>query len=397
MRVLTALSLLIVLSLVAHAGDWPQFLGPTRNGVSPETKLNLNWTATGPKLLWKVPMTDNGYAGPAVAGGKVFIIDHQKSTDIVQAFDLAGGKPVWQFAYPDAEADNYGFSRSTPTVNDGKVYIIGRLGQVFCLDAAHGTKIWARNLLTEFHGNKPKWNYAMSALIDGDTVIVTPGGPNIVAALDKKTGKTLWQGGGSDTPGYATPTIATLNGVKQYLIFTATGLVSVDAGTGARRWMFPWKTDYDVNAATPQVAGNTVFITSGYKHGCALLTVKGNTVSAVWESKAIQSHFNTPIIVDGYIYGTSDPGKLVCLDLKTGHLIWEHPGFEKGGLVGVSGAIIALAGGNGELIAARLSPTGYTELGRQKPLSGQSWTAPIIANGKLLIRNKTTLACYELK
>ena len=397
MRILLVLPLLFALSLAALAEDWPQFLGASREGISPETKLNVNWETRAPAISWKVPMTDNGYAGPSVAAGKVFIIDHKGDQDIVRALDLATGEQVWQYSYADADKDNYGFSRATPTVNDGKVYTVSRLGQVYCLDAKLGTKIWSRNLLTEFNGKKPTWDYAMSALIDGDKVIVCPGGPNILAVLDKATGKTLLQGGGSDTPSYATPVVATLDGVKQYLVFAASGLLGVDAATGARLWSYPWKSSYDINAASPRVIGNTVFITSGYGHGCALLEVKGNTVSVRWESKLIQSHFSTPIIVDGYIYGTTDPGKLVCLDLQTGKLQWEHTGFEKGGLLGVDGTIIALAGNTGELIAAKLTPAGYTETGRIKPLGGQSWTAPILADGKLLIRNKTTLACLDMK
>ena len=390
------LLLLVCLCAAAFAGDWPQFLGPTRNGVSPETRINLDWKAKPPKLLWKTPMSDKGFAGPSVAGGKVFIIDHQDDQDIVRALDLASGREIWRFSYTDASGDNYGFSRSTPTVNAGKVYTVSREGQVYCLDAARGARVWMRNLLTEFHGNKPSWDYAMSVLIDGNKAIVCPGGPHIAVALDKDTGKTLWEGGGSDNPSYATPVVATLNGVKQYLFFTISGLVSVDAATGKRRWLFPWKTGCDVNAATPIVSGASIFITSGYGHGCALVEVQNNTPHARWQNDAIQAHFSSPVIVNGYIYGSSDPGKLVCLDMKTGHVCWQHPGFEKGGLMSIAGSLLAFNGGNGVLVAVKIDPTKYHEIARWKPLGGQSWTAPIYADGKLIIRNKTTLACYAM-
>lgn len=396
-----SLLVIVVLHLCAfplHAADWAQWRGPQANGIAPDTGINTTWAKRQPRVLWKAPLTDGGYAGPAVAAGKVFIIDHQGKQDIVKALDVKNGKPVWQFRYADTDRGNYGFARSTPIASGGKVYTISRLGLVHCLDAKNGKKLWSRDIIKDFGGKRPQWDLGMSPYIDGNKVILQPGGKNAaVVALDKNNGKTLWQGGGSDMPGYATPVLASINGTRQYVIFTAYNLIGVDTNKGKLLWSFPWRTGCDVNAATPIVVGNTIFITSGYGHGCALVEVKGTTARARWESKEIQAHFSSPIYANGYIYGTGDPGNLVCLELANGRVRWKQNGFEKGGVVGVNGTIIALAGNSGDLVQVKMAPDRYGELGRFRPLGGQSWTAPIVANGKLIIRNTNQLAYLDLK
>lgn len=397
-RVLLPLLLCLSLPITLFAADWPQFRGPNANGIAPETGINKAWTSRTPKFLWNILLTDQGYSGPSVAGGKVFIIDHQGNQDIVRALDLRTGKDVWRFTYADASSSNYGFSRATPVVDGSKVYTLSRLGVVNCLDANSGKKLWARNIQTDFRGKKPQWDYSMSVLVDGNKLIVCPGGANAaVAALDKNSGKTLWAGGGSDMPGYATPVAATIGGTKQYVVFTAFNLIGVDAGSGRLLWNFPWKTGSDVNAATPIVVGNSIFITSDYGHGCAMVDISGGRASARWQNRDIQGHFNTPIYADGYLYGIGDPGNLVCLDARTGQVRWKQRGFGKGGLVGVDGTLIAVDGNGGDVVLVNMTASSYQELGRIHPLGGQSWTAPVVAHGKLLIRNTRALACIDLK
>ena len=378
--------------------DWPKWRGPNGDGISPETGINKNWAEKPPKVLWKVSLGDEGYAGPSVADGKLFIIDHKGSDDIVRAIDINTGKDVWTFSYPDASKPNEGFALSTPVYDDGRLYTISQLGKVHCLDATTGDKVWMLDMAADLGGRRPPWDMAGSPFIDGDKLILTPGGANAaVAAVDKLTGKTIWKGGGGDKPGYATPVVANLDGKKQYVVFTAKHLIGVDSENGGLLWSFPWETGYDVNAATPIVVDDTIFITSGYKHGCALVKVAGGRAEAVWQNQEIQSQFSTPILVDGYVYGTSDPGRLVCLELKTGKVVWSQKGFQKGGLVGVDGTIIVVDGANGNVAMAELTPQGYQELGRFKPLGGQSWTAPIVAQGKLFVRNKGALVAIDLK
>ncbi len=391
-------TLSVLLYSTTFAADWPAFRGPHASGISPETGINKAWKQNPPKMLWKINMRDDGFAGPCVANGMLIIIDHRGNDDSVRAVNLSNGKGVWQFKYSEPGGSNYGFSRSTPAVKAGKVYIASRFGKIFCLSLSNGKKLWARDLAS-YSAGKPGWDYAWSPLVDGNKVIVQPGGPNAgVVALDASTGKILWQGGGNDKSGYATPVKATINGKAQYVVFTASNLIGVDANNGRILWGGAWKTNYDVNAATPIVIGNSVFITSGYGVGCARVGIsKSGRANFIWKNKEMQSHFNTPVASKGYIYGTTDPGDLVCIDAATGRTRWRQSGFEKGGVCGVDGTIIAINGADGDVVMVSMSPSKYQELGRMKPLGGQSWTAPIVADGKLIIRNKTTLACFLLK
>jgi len=399
LRSIYGIFLLLLLSgMQVCAADWPYFLGPGRDGISPETGTNKTWKTRAPKVLWKIPMGDQGYAGPSVAGNVLYIIDHAGDQDIVRALSLASGKMIWEYRYKDAAGNNYGFTRSTPAVAGGKVYTVSRLGLVLCLNAKSGKKIWSRSLVKDLGGRKPTWDYSMSVLIDGKKVIVVPGaGKGTVAALDAATGRTLWQGGGGDIPGYATPVLATINKVRQYVVFTGKSLIGVDPNNGKLLWRCPWDTTHDVNAAAPIVSGNRIFITSDYGKGCALVEVTGKTAKIKWQHRSIQSHFSTPILSNGFLYSTSDPNKLVCMEFATGKVRWEQRGFEKGGVSAVDGVLLAFEGNTGNLVMVKMTPAGYQELGRIRPLGGQSWTAPVIANGKLIVRNQKSLACLTLK
>lgn len=397
---LFALVLAICLPVAVCAADWAQFRGPNADGISPEKGIGKDWKQKPPKMLWKVAMSDDGYAGPSVAGGKVFIIDHTNGQDVVRAIDLGTGKAVWKYAYSDTDAPNYGYSRATPTVSAGRVYAHGRMGLLNCLDAKTGRKLWSRDLFTEFNGKKPTWLYAGSPVIDGNKVIMCPGGSNAsMVALDKATGKTIWQGGGSDIPGYATPVIATIGGVRQYVVFTGVSVISVDAATGKLLWSLPWKTAYDINGSTAIVLGTDLFMTSGYGHGCELLDLQSGRPMVKWGNKGMQCRFSSPVVLDGMIYGISEPGDLVCMDAAKGDVKWRQGGFGFGGLIAIDGVLMALAdGGNsGDLVMVRPSPESYQEMGRFKPLGDQSWTAPVISDGLLIVRNKYALACFSLK
>jgi len=396
--VLTVLCVAIIAAQIcALADDWPHFRNGS--GISAEKGINKSWKEKPPKVIWKVALSNNGFAGPAVAGGKVFIIDRKGPDDVVRALDINTGDPVWAFSYPEAEKkDNYGYARSTPAISDGKVYTLSFTGMLHCLNADDGTKVWNKHVVKDFNGKVPTWRMAISPVIDGDKLIVTPGGKDaLVVALNKNTGDTIWKGGGSDNMSYCTPAVATIAGKKQYVLVTTDNVVGVDAETGRLLWSFPWKTRRRINVAMPIVFGNSVFITTGYKKGCALLRIVRGKAVLAWENKEMQAHFSSPIFYKGCIFGTGDPGFLMCLNPKTGKPVWKKKGFEKGGIILVDGTIIALDGKGGNLIMAALTPKGYKELGRIKPLGGQSWTAPILADGKLLVRNRKALVCLDLR
>ncbi len=380
----------------AFAADWPYWRGPDKNGIAPDTGINKDWQARPPEVLWQVEMHDDGYAGPSVADGKVFIIDHHGSEDVVRAIDLETGEDVWQTSYEDLTKHNYGYSRATPVYEDGRLFTISFLGKVACIDAQNGNIIWGCDMRRRFGGRVPTWGYAMSALIDGDRVIVVPGGPQAcVAALDRETGETIWAGGGGDIPGYATPVKSTIQGVEQYVVFNGKALIGVRTSDGQLLWRVPWETKYDVNAATPIVSGDHIYITSNYKSGCAVVAVTPEGPELLWRNKNMQSHFNSSVFYKGYMFGPSNPN-LVCLDPRTGEVMWRQRGFERGGCVAVDDVILAVSGTSGAVAMIEPTAEGYRELGRITPLGGQSWTPPIIADGKLIIRNKQALACVDL-
>ncbi len=382
---------------VARAADWPRFLGPDANGFSRETNVNKDWRARPPQELWRVKLSDKGYACPAVAEGKVFIIDHEGPFDVVRALDLGSGEERWRFAYSDAGQNRQGFSYATPTYDEGRLYTLSKDGRLHCLDAADGTVVWRLNVVADFGGVAPTWGYAAAPVVDGEKLLVVAGGEKgLLLALDRKTGDPVWRGGGGDGAAYATPVIATIRGKRQYVVFAAKGLVGIDPADGGVLWTAPWETKYDCHVSTPIVMGDRVFITSNYRRGCALVEVTDAGTRRIWEHKEIHSHFTTPILHEGRLYSTSDPGRLVCLDVETGKVVWAEKGFEKGGICSVDGALIVCDGKTGDVVMCEMSPGGYRELGRIRPLGGRSWTPPIVAQKKLIVRNRKTMVCLDL-
>lgn len=391
-------SLCLCCALQAHAADWPGFFGPSRNGQAPDTGLNKDWGAKPPRELWRMPLSDGGYAGPAVANGKLFIVDHEGSQDIVRALNLQDGEPLWQYAYEDLGKFNYGFTEATPTISEGRVYVVSRLGVISCLNEADGKLLWSRSMKQDFHGKAPGWLYAESACLDGNNLVICTGatGGNVVA-LDKRTGETIWTGGNDDVAGYCTALPATILGQKQYVIATGPSFIGVAADTGKLLWSIPWQNKCQVNASQPLVIGDAVFVTSGYGIGCAMYDITPNGAVERWRNNSISAHFSSPILYGDAIYSSSDPGALVCMSPRDGSVLWKQSGFEKGGLLIADGVIIALDGRGGDLVMVKADPGAYQELGRVKPLGGQSWTAPILTDGKLIVRNTKGLVCLDLK
>lgn len=378
------------------SGNWPHYRGPNSDGVVKADGINVSWQTKAPKLVWQKPLGDQGYTGPAAANGLLYVIDHNGNQDIVRALKLSDGSEAWNYPYPDADSPNYGFARSTPTIDGDKVYIVSRLGKVICLTAKDGQKVWQVDMASDFQGQHGGWDYACSPVIDGQRLIVTPGANDAaIVALDKTTGKVLMKGG-SGVAAYSTPVVATIGGKKQYVVFLAKKVCGIDATNGQELWSAPWETAYDVNASQPLVIGDSVFVSSGYGKGCAMFDIKGNQAVTRWQNKAIQEHFSSAVVLDGKIYGTSDPGVLVCLDPASGNTLWKQQGFEKGGLIAVNNVLLAHNGSNGDLIMVKIDPSSYQELGRIAPLKGQAWTAPILVGKTLIVRNTTAIAAVDL-
>lgn len=399
----TLIVLTLVLGQFALAADWPQFLGPAANSISPETGINKNWTETAPAECWRIGMTDEGFSGPAVKGQVVYLHDHQGEADVIRAIDLANGQEKWRFTYAEAGEENDGFTRATPTLDNGQVYTISRTGVVHCLDADTGRKTWRADVMQDHGGEPPKWGAANSAFIDGDRLITIGAGENShVVALNKQNGKKIWAGGGTDIAGYATPVLAEFGGQKQYLVFTGKSIISVAAADGALLWRHPWKTQLDSNACAPIVLDeNLVWIASGYRRGCALLSIKDNEVSELWKNKRISPHWSSGVLIDGHLYTTTMPGYLVCVEARTGKEKWRDRGtargFEHGGLCAVDGTLIVMEGNTGNVVQVALSSDAYKELGRISPFkSSRCWVAPVVAHKKLLVRSPKELVCLDI-
>ncbi len=390
------LFLLLTAALPLTAADWPRFMGPNGNGITSEKVPHKAWSRREPKRLWQVRLYDRGYAGPAVADGKVFIIDHRPRKDlaVVRALRLSDGKSVWTYSFKERGRASYGYHRVTPLYDDGRLYTISRQGRVDCIHADSGKRIWYRTL----KGRLARWKHAVSPVVDGKHLLLSPAGNKNLLVVDKTNGRTIYEGGSREIMGYATPVIAPINNRKQYILFNGKSLIGVRPSDGDVIWRHAWPTSYDVNAATPTIiAKNRIFITSGYRTGCTLVEINGAKTRGVWQNKAVQAHFSSALYYKGYIYANSDPNHLVCLRPSDGKTMWKKPGFQKGGLIITDGVIIALDGRRGFCIMAKATPKGYRELGRFRPLGGQSWTAPIVAQGRLLVRNRKKLAAYSLR
>lgn len=392
--------------------DWPQWRGAGRDGISPATGLRTDWTRDPPKLVWKKPV-GRGYASLSVVGNRAYLLDYDgKGFERVYCLDAATGNDIWVYRYEtNRKGGGYAGPRATPTVFDGRVYTVGADGHFLCLEADppdHQPKVlWEHMLMAEFNAPMPGHGAACSPLIEGDSVIVQPGGKDAsVVAFDRKTGKMAW-GSMSDPASYSSPVAATVAGVRQVIAFTARGVGGVRAADGNPLWHFTWATSFDVNAATPIVAGDYVFVSSGYGVGCALVHVsatKDGGVEAkpvyVRKGKLMRNHHMTCVLRDGYLYGCDDSGRqeLKCVDLRAGEEKWATEKVGKHTLIYADGHLIAL-NEEGTLVLAECSPKGYHEKGRLTGiLSGsECWALPALANGRLYIRGHHDAFCLDLR
>ena len=386
MKILSAVAVLALITDVAlGAGgvDWYRWRGPDLNGISKETGWQAQWPAEGPKELWKASV-GTGFASFSVSGGRVYTMGNAKDTDSTFCLDARTGAVVWHHSYPcPLDPKNFeGGPCATPTVMDGRVYTFSRKGDLFCLDAAKGNVIWSKQLNKELGLEIPTWGCASSALVEGELVVVNMGSAGM--ALDKKSGKVVWVSSKS-AGAYATPVPLTIGGDLCVAILTRQSLVAVKAAGGQVVWSYPWKTDYDLNAADPIVAGDKVFISSGYNHGGAVLKISGKAAEKVWENKNMRNHFDSCVLWEGYLYGPDDNG-LRCLAFDTGGLKWTDGGFGKGSLMVADGKLVGLSE-KGELIIAEPTPAAFKPISRAKVLSGKCWTTPVLSNGHIYCRN----------
>ena len=405
---------------LAAAADWPQYRGPTHDGVTePAADLAARWPKGQPKVLWRKP-AGNAFGSFAVAGGKAYLFVERGGDEAVVALNPDTGNPIWATPVDKTIFEGQGGNgpRTTPAVDGDRVYVLGTYFKLACLNAADGKPVWRHDLVAEHAGPTDnaaikKWGNAASPLVVGDLVIVGGGGPGqAFLAFNKADGSLAWKSG-SEQVTHATPTPATIHGVPQVIFFTTAGLVSVETRTGKELWRykFPFRVS---TASSPIVGGkdgDVVYCSAGYGVGAGACRVAksgggagGDAFSAteLWRAEGDKmNHWTTPIHHDGHlygIYGFKDYGNapLQCLDIATGEEKWSQPGFGSGGGTILVGKHVLVQGDRGELTLVEATPAAYKQAGRFQVLGGKCWTMPVYANGRIYARSDKEAVCVEL-
>ncbi len=411
--------LLIIIAcvmIVAHplgATDWTQWRGPLRDGKSDETGLLKDWSQNAPKLLWQVEGMGSGYSSVAVADGRIFTLGRRGDDESLIAVSTRDGSSLWTLPFGTGDHSN-----GTPTVDGQYVYAIGLKGDLVCADVESGEKIWSKNFKRDFGGKMMSgWGYSESPLIDGDRLICTPGGNSaVLVALDKKTGDEVWRAKMSESgdrgqsgSGYSSIVISHGANVKQYIQLTGRGLISVRASDGKVLWGYNAIANGTANISTPIVSGDHVFCSTGYGTGAALLklTANGDGVQAeevyFLPAGTFQNHHGGLIHLGDYIYAghKHNQGFPICLEMMTGEIVWG--GDQRG--PGSGSAAITYADGHlifryqdGRLALIEATSDEYRLKGSFMPAyqQGKSWSHPVIANGKLYLREQDKLMCYDV-
>lgn len=409
---------LLFLALVAanlSAADWPQWRGPKRDGVSKETGLLKSWPPEGPKLLWQVKDLGGGYSTPSVAGGRVYVMSNTGLEDeFVKALDVRDGSQIWstrvgKVGEPDQQP-NYPAARSTPTVDGTGVYALGSDGDLVCLETATGKLRWQMSLRADFGGKPGTWAYAESPLVDGDVVVCTPGGAEAtIVALNKNTGKVVWKCAvpGGAKAGYSSIVVADAGGVRQYVAYTGGGLFGVEAKTGKFLWRYDKTTGpVGMSALTPVVSEGLVYSATDRLGGAAVRVVAdGDAVKSeeVYRGMKLPSALGGAVLVGDFLYGSSGQ-TLVCAEFKTGQVKWSERVAAPGALCYADGRLY-FHGENGTIILIEATQEAYREHGRVTPPNPpapanqmeKAWPHPVIADGRLFVRNKESLWCYDIK
>lgn len=433
--------LLLIVSVSARADDWPQWMGPRRDDSWGETGIIDRFPDNGPRVLWRAPI-NGGYCGPAVASNRLFLLDRPvlkvPSTDSIQerntekqervlCFDATSGKTIWEHAYPCSY--NIGYPngpRATPTVADGRVYTLGAMGDLLCLAAESGNLLWAHNFPRDYNLSKPPvWGWAAHPLLDGDQLICLVGGSNsAVVAFHKETGKELWRALTAEEIGYAPPVIYNIHGQRQLIIWHPDAVAGLDPETGKVLWSQRYPVGGEpkrpeVTIAMPRLEDDRLFLTCFYQ-GSMLLQITANGPKTLWNRRStsadvlndgLHTVLGTPLFQNGFIYGVCGFGELRCLDGRTGDRLWETYAATTGKKAFFANAFLTshedrtfLWNDQGELIIARLKPSGYEEISRARllpPLEQTrgrtvTWCHPAYANRCFYVHNGKQLLCASL-
>jgi len=404
-----ALFLLSAMIVPAHADDWPQHLGPNRNGISAETGLIDDWPADGPKEVFRVP-GGVGMSGLAISRGTLVTLVQKNEKQFVIALDARTGKSKWETPVSPAYTNGMGNGpRATPAIVGDHIFAFTGEGILVALEFQSGKIVWSQNVIKQLGGKIADYGMACSPIVVNDVVIVTAGSSKgTVAAFVKQTGELAWTVG-SDPAGYSSPALLKIAGKDQLVTYTGSSVLGIDSKTGVRLWRYPYVTDYECNIATPLAIDGQVFISSGENHGCALLALKPNgdkfDVTVTWASQGsksvLRNEWQTSLLIDGSLYGFDNGGSagplthLACIDAKTGDRQWQQIRFGKGNGIAADGKML-ISTMKGEFVLVRANPEEFQEIGRTTVI-GKTRQAPALADGLVYLRDDENIVCLDLR
>ncbi len=382
-----------------NGGEWPQWRGPNRDGISKETGLLKQWPEGGPALVWKVAGAGTGYSSLSISDGRIYTMGLRGDREYVIAFDVATGKQVWATPHGTAYRDSRGDGpRGTPTVDGDRLYSLGGNGDLSALDAKTGKIIWNMNVLSKFGGRNIQWGISESPLVIGEKLLINPGGPEAsIVALNKKDGALIWKSQ-SDKAGYSSAMPVQVGSTTHVVFFTDDRAVGLDLKDGKLLWEYPRPANDVANAATPIVRGNRVFISSDYGTGGGVVEIKSDgKASELYFTKDMRNHHSSSILIGEHLYGFSS-SVLTAMKFDTGEVAWKDRSVGKGSLVFADGHLYAYSE-NGVVGLVEATPTGYREKGRFRIEQGSlpTWTHPVVAGGRLYLRDQDTVYAFDVK
>ena len=411
------LGVLVLISISASGGDWPQFRGPDRNNISAETGLLRSWPSQGPKVLWKTPVCE-GYAGAAIKDGRIYLNDYndQKKEHLIRCLSLADGKDIWQWSYPVEVRPNHGITRTVPAIGQKLVFSLDPKCRFHALDAKTGKIIWQKNLVQDYKATIPGWYAGQNPLIDGDRVLLATGGDALIVAFDQATGKEIWRtpNPGKELMSHSSLMPATIGGVKQYLYLTMKNLMGVAASDGQLLWSVPFTARIVAVPSPISIGDGRVFVTSGYEAGSAMFQVEKGAAGFsarklfALTSAQFNSEAQTPILFQNHLFAVSSKtkGRFTCIDLD-GKVAWQSPvvsgnaeasrTFNLGGFLLADGMFFILDGNTGMLRLVEASTKEYIELASAQILHGEDVWGPLaLSDGKLIIRDMGQMVCLQV-
>ena len=405
-RVAWAVAAALAATVVTQAAnDWPQYLGPSRNGIYAGPALADAWGANGPKAVWR-KQVGQGFAGPAVVGNRVILFHRVGNEEVLESLDAATGNSVWRYAYPTRYRDDFGFDegpRAVPVVADGVIYTFGAEGQLHAVDLAKGTRLWSEDTMKRFGVPKGFFGAAGSPLVEGGRVIANVGGDKAgIVAFEAKTGKVLWSATDDDAS-YSSGVAATIGGRRLGVFLTRDSLVGLDPASGMVQFQRRWRARIaaSVNAATPIIVGDEIFVSAQYGPGAGVLRVNGSQLTDVWTSDDVLSnHYATSVFYNGYLYGFHGRQEFGpsfrAVEFQTGTVKWSQEQFRAGSVL-LAGDRLLITREGGELILASASPQAFKPIARAQILQGVVRPYPALADGLLYVRNENTLVCLDLR